>query len=194
MGKRKKDKPIEFTSEQLAGWEEYRQALYIQKSKSDDLVEKAITFISSGALGLTLTFHDKIVPAVDAIYVIIIAIGWALLVATLFINLISHYQSSKSTDNSIDEIDNIIDYKITYSIFQEKLGKRNRSIDNLNKASIFLLGMGLLLIIIYVSINLHYGKTTQSKTTIETTKSATTQHEQSKSEEAIDTTTYIPVK
>ena len=29
---------------------------------------------------------------------------------------------------------------------------------------------------------------------LETTKSATTQHEQSKSEEAIDTTTYIPVK
>jgi len=176
MGKNKKDKPIEFTTEQLSGWEEYRQALYIQKSKSDDLFEKAITFISSGALGLTLTFHDKIVPANDANFVILIALGWAFLVTTLFINLISHYQSSKSTDDSIDEIDNIMEYKITYSVFQKKLSKRNRVIENLNKASIALLGTGLLLIIIYVSINLHYGKTTQSETTIETTKSTTTQN------------------
>lgn len=194
MGKTKKNKSNKFTPEQLTGWEEYRQALYIQKSKSDDLFEKAITFISSGALGLTLTFHDKIIPADDAIYVIVIATGWALLIATLFTNLISHYKSSKSTDDSIDEIDSIMEYKITYSIFQEKLGKRNRSIDNLNKISIVLLGMGLLLIIIYVSLNLHYGKTTQSTTTIETTKSATTQNEQSKSKGTVDTATYIQVK
>ncbi len=51
----------EFSPEQWKGWQEYRQALYLQKTKSDDLFEKAITFISSGALALTLTFHDKIV-------------------------------------------------------------------------------------------------------------------------------------
>src|SRR5690606_10239735 len=104
-----------------------------------------ITFISSGALGLTLTFHDKIVPVENAIFVIIIAIGWSFLVATLFINLISHYQSSKSIDSSIDEIDNIIEYSISYAIFQKNLNKRNRRIDNLNKVSIGLLGTGLLL-------------------------------------------------
>src|SRR5690606_1702461 len=156
--KENKEEIVKFTSKQLEGWEEYRNALYIQKSKSDDLFEKAITFIASGALGLTLTFHDKIVPVENSIYVIIIAIGWALLVATLFINLISHYQSSKSTDNSIDEIDGIMDYEIAYSTFQNNLRNRNRRIDNLNKASIILLGVGLLLIIIYVSINIHYGK------------------------------------
>jgi len=189
-----KEKLGEFTSEQLEGWEEYRQALYIQKSKSDDHFEKAVTFITSGALGLTLTFHDKIVPAENATYVILIAIGWTLLVATLFVNLISHYQSSKSTDDSIDEIDRIMDYKITYSIFHNNLNNRNKRIDNLNKASIFLLGSGLLLIIIYVSINLHYGKTAKSKTVVQTTKSTTTQNEQSKSERSINTTTYLPVK
>lgn len=194
MEENKINKVIEFTPEQLVGWEEYRQALYIQKSKSDDLFEKAITFITSGALGLTLTFHDKIVPAVNATYVILIAIGWALLVATLFINLVSHYQSSKSIDNSIDEIDKIIDYKITYSIYQINLSKRNRYIDNLNKVSIVLLGAGLLLIIIYVSINIHYGKATQSETTIKTTKSTETHNGQSESERTIDTTSYIPIK
>lgn len=176
MEERGKEKITEFTPEQLVGWEEYRQALYIQKSKSDDLFEKAITFISSGALGLTLTFHDKIVPVENADLVILIALGWTLLVATLFVNLLSHYQSSKSTDNSIDEIDGIIGCKITYSIFQQNLSKRNRRIDNLNKISIALLGIGLLLIIIYVSINIHYGKATQSETAIKTTKSTTAQN------------------
>jgi pterin-4a-carbinolamine dehydratase len=63
MGKNKKDKQINLTPEQLKGWEEYRKSLYLQKTKSDDQFEKAITFISSGALGLTLTFNDKIVPS-----------------------------------------------------------------------------------------------------------------------------------
>jgi len=192
--KENKEEIVKFTSKQLEGWEEYRNALYIQKSKSDDLFEKAITFIASGALGLTLTFHDKIVPVENSIYVIIIAIGWALLVATLFINLISHYQSSKSTDNSIDEIDGIMDYEIAYSTFQNNLRNRNRRIDNLNKASIILLGVGLLLIIIYVSINIHYGKEKQLDTKVETSKQATTKDKQSESKRTIDSTSYISIK
>lgn len=194
MSKNKKDKNIEFTSEQISGWEEYRKALYIQKSKSDDLFEKAITFIASGALGLTLTFHDKIVPTENATYVIIIAIGWALLVTTLFVNLISHYQTSKSIDNSIDEIDGIIDYKITYSIFHNNLGKRNIIIDNLNKTSIVLLGIGLLLIIIYVSINIHHGKATQSEIKVENREPTTTQKQQSKSERTIYPTSNLSLE
>ncbi|RXJ49582.1 hypothetical protein [Gelidibacter gilvus] len=194
MAKTKKYKINELTAEQLAGWEEYRQALYIQKSKSDDLFEKAITFITSGALGLTLTFHDKIVPVEDAVFVIIIALGWSLLVATLFINLVSHYRSSKSTDDSIDEIDKIMEYKITYPVFHQNLSKRNKTIENLNKASIVLLGVGLLLIIIYVSINIHYGKARQVETTVETTRAATSSNTKSKSERTNDTTTYVPIK
>jgi hypothetical protein len=163
-----------FSSEQLTWWEEYRDLLYQQKSKSDDHFEKAITFITSGALGLTLTFHDKIVPFSNAICVYIIAIGWFLLVATLFVNLYSHYQSSKSTDATIDDVDDVIDYNLTYNGFRKKVNKRNSVINHLNKASIYLLGAGLISIIIYVSINLHYGKATKSETTIQTTKSSNT--------------------
>jgi hypothetical protein len=192
--KENKKEIVKFTPKQLEGWEEYRNALYIQKSKSDDLFEKAITFISSGALGLTLTFHDKIVPVENSICVIIIAIGWTLLIATLFINLISHYQSSKSTDASIDEIDGILDYKINYSTYQVNLHKRNKKIDNLNKTSIYLLGIGLFLIIIYVSINIHYGKEKQLDIKVETSKQATTKDKQSESKRTIDSTSYISIK
>tara|TARA_R100000935_G_C2837145_1_gene168781 strand:+ start:1932 stop:2516 length:585 start_codon:yes stop_codon:yes gene_type:complete len=184
----------EFSSDQLTWWEEYRDILYQQKSKSDDHFEKAITFITSGALGLTLTFHDKIVPFSNAFCVYFIATGWTLLVATLFVNLYSHYQSSKSTDATIDDVDDVIAYKLTYDGFRNKVNKRNSLINHLNKASIYLLGAGLVSIIIYVSINLHYGKTKQSETSIETSKSTTTQNQQPKSKGTIDTTAYIPVK
>lgn len=190
-----KEKTInEFTPEQLSGWEEYRQSLYVQKAKSDDLFEKAITFISSGALGLTLTFHDKIVPVENAIWIVLIAVGWFLLVATLFLNLVSHYKSSKSTDYTIDEIDSIIDYQLSYEDFRKKLTKRNKQIDRLNLASIVLLGIGLLVIIMYVSINIHYGKETKLKTTVETTKSTTTQNKQSRAERTVDSTAYLTTK
>jgi|SRR5690554_395528 len=147
----------EFTPEQYKGWEDYRLALLLQKTKSDDLFEKAITFISSGALALTLTFHDKIVPADKAICVLVIGFGWAFLIATLFFNLISHYQTSNSLDKTIDEVDEILKYNITYSTYQRRLEKRNKSIKRLNLTSIILLGAGLILIIIYTTINIYYG-------------------------------------
>lgn len=191
MMEQKSEKINKFSSDQLTWWEDYRNKLYDLKSKSDDHFEKAITFITSGALGLTLTFHDNIVPFSNAICVCFIAIGWALLVATLFVNLYSHYQSSKSTDATIDDVDGVISYSLTYDDFRNKVNERNSIINNLNKASIYLLGLGLISIIIYVSINLHYGKATQSETEIKTTKSTTTQNKQSKSKRSIDTTTFI---
>jgi len=195
MEEEEKEKNItKFSSDQLTWWEEYRDLLYQQKSKSDDHFEKAITFITSGALGLTLTFHDKIVPFSNSICVYIIAIGWTLLVATLFINLYSHYQSSKSTDETIDDVDDVIDYKLTYNGFRKKVNKRNTVINQLNKASIYLLGAGLISIIIYVSINLHYGKATKSETTIQTTKSSNTQNGQHNSERANYSSTNFTIK
>ncbi len=185
---------IKFTPEQLKNWEEYRDILYKQKTKSDDHFEKAITFIASGALGLTLTFHDKIVPIDNAKVVIVIAIGWALLVATLFVNVYSHYQASKSIDASVDDVDSVIDYQITYEQFKGKLNKRNSLINILNKSSIYSLGTGLILIIIYVSINIHYGKARKIETTVETTRSTTSSNTKSKSERTNDTTTYVPIK
>lgn len=194
MEQNKNQIDAKFTSEQLEMWEEYRNSLYVQKTKSDDMFEKAITFITSGALGLTLTFHDKIVPVESAKVVYLISIGWFLLVATLFINLISHYKSSKSTDKSIDEIDGVLNYSITYEGFKNNLDNRNSLIDKLNKASIVLLGIGLLLIIIYVSINIYHGKETKPDTSVQTTKQTEPEATFGKSKRTIDSSTNITIK
>lgn len=189
-----KNETQKFTPSQIQGWEEYRNSLYIQKSKSDDYFEKAITFISSGALGITLTFHDKIVPIENSSFIFLISLGWFFLVATLFVNLISHYKSGKSIDKSIDEIDDIIAYRINYETYQMNIAKRNKFIDFLNKSSIFLLGSALFLIITYITININYGKESKQQVKQESVNRTDSKNEQSEHKGKLDSTPDFTIK
>ncbi|AGA76669.1 hypothetical protein [Echinicola vietnamensis] len=109
------------TKEEENQWKEYRLYILEQKSKSEDDFEKYITFISSGALGLTVTFIDKISPLKESVYVWTIILGWGLFALTLFLNLFSHYLSSRYNEKTINEIDMDIDY----SMLLENIDKRN---------------------------------------------------------------------
>lgn len=194
MDKKPNKEIFKFTPEQLKGWEDYRSSIYEQQTKSHDSFEKAMTFLSSGALGLTLTFHDKIVPGANAIGVLFIALGWFFLAATLFLNLLSHYQSSKSLNKSADEIDKVISYEKSFEEYNYNLRNRNNSIDRLNKITIWLLGIGLILVIIYVTINIYNGKETYPPAAAENTAQRITPDQQKRTEGSIHTTTYITIK
>ncbi len=140
MGKSKKE---------IEEWKEYRLSVLEQKSKSDDDFEKYITFIASGALGLTITFIDKISPLKESIAIWVIAIGWVLLAFTLFINLLSHFLSSKYNEQTIQDIDD----EIEYDNLIERIDNRNKIISRLNLSSIILLGLGIISILTYTIIN-----------------------------------------
>lgn len=184
----------EFSPEQLKGWEDYRSSIYEQQTKSHDSFEKAMTFLSSGALALTLTFHDKIVPTQNASWVSLIALGWLFLAATLFLNLLSHYRSSMSLNKSADEIDKVISYELSFEDFNSNLEERNNSINRLNNITIWLLGIGLVLVIVYVTINIYNGKETQPSATEQASKQANTKNEHHRTERSIHTTTNITIK
>lgn len=130
-------------------WKDYRLSVLEQKSKSDDDFEKYITFISSGALGLTITFIDKISPLNDSTAIWLIATGWILLTFTLLINLLSHFLSSRYNEKTIQDIDDDFDYEDVV----DGIDKRNKIISNLNLISIILLGLGILSILTYIIIN-----------------------------------------
>ncbi|GAA3555895.1 hypothetical protein [Snuella lapsa] len=140
MGKSKKE---------IEEWKEYRLSVLEQKSKSDDDFEKYITFIASGALGLTITFIDKISPLEESIVIWVIALGWVLLAFTLFINLLSHFLSSKYNEQTIQDIDD----EIEYDNLINRIDNRNRIISQLNLSSIILLGLGIISILIYTIVN-----------------------------------------
>ena len=135
--------------EEIEGWIEYRKSLLEQKSKSDDDFEKYITFIASGALGLTLTFMENISPLKCAVHKWLVATGWVLLALTLLLNLLSHFLSSRFTSKSIDEIDD----EIKYDELRENLDKRNKIIDRFNISSILSLFLGIIGILLFVIIN-----------------------------------------
>lgn len=137
------------SKEEEKEWKEYRLSILEQKSKSDDDFEKYITFIASGALGLTITFIDKISPLKESIGIWVIVIGWFMLASTLFINLFSHFLSSKYNEKTVQDIDEAIEYNKLIS----NIDKRNNMISRLNIWSIILLGLGILLILIFTTLN-----------------------------------------
>lgn len=138
MGKSKKE-----------DWKEkYRESVLEEKNKSDDDFEKYITYISSGGLALTVTFIDKISPLETSKQIWIIALGWVFLTFTLFINLLSHYLSSRYNEKTANEV-----YDEPFAVLSNNIECRNKIISCLNLSSIISLGIGILLILIFIIIN-----------------------------------------
>lgn len=131
-------------------WLEYRKEVCVNQEKSQDDFEKYINLIASGALGLTVTFIDKIVPIDQATYIWIIATGWVLLAVTLLVNLYSHHKSAKFSAQTISQIDSE-----EYEMVQETTINCNKEINGYNKLSLYSLFCGIILIIIFVTINIY---------------------------------------
>lgn len=134
-------------------WGNYRLTLLEEKSKSEDHFEKAITYISSGALVLSITFIDKLAPLEGLVFKGVIGFGWLLLTVTIFINLYSHYQASQNNEKTIEDIDE----NKSYNEIVDNVGKRNKFISRLNCSSIVTLALGLICILIYSFINMYNG-------------------------------------
>lgn len=145
MGKNK-NKDLEIKLQ----WQEYRNAVCENQTKSQDDFEKYINLIASGGLGLTITFIDKIVPIKDAICIWIITLGWILLAITLLTNLLSHHISAKFSAKVIQNIDDE-NYE---SIFNNS-EQNNKIINRYNNTSIYSLFGGIIAIILFVTINIY---------------------------------------
>lgn len=127
--------------------EKYKVELIEVASKSQDSFEKQLSFISSGAIGLSIVFLEKLVKS-EAIAKDkwIIEIGWLMLSATLLINLISHLVTTGYNFKTIREIDlKKFDYK--------KVESRRKRMSGINILTSIMLFLGITLIIIFVSIN-----------------------------------------
>jgi hypothetical protein len=130
-------------------WKEYRISILEQKAKSDDDFEKYITFISSGALIITLTFVEKISPLENSTHKWILIAGWGFLASTLLINLISHYLSSRFNEKTIQNLDEEMPFEKLIC----KINGRNKVISILNVISIVSLGVGIISILLFAAIN-----------------------------------------
>lgn len=114
---------------------------------SENDFEKSLTFISAGALGLSMGFIEKIVSLDSATCKSILIAGWILLTVTLGLNLISHMISKKMSQKSQDDHDN------NHENLHLRIRSRNATIDRINWLTVALLVIGISLIVIFVSIN-----------------------------------------
>jgi hypothetical protein len=71
------------------------------------------------------------------------------LASTLFINLLSHFLSSRYNEKTIQDLDD----EIKYDDLINNIDKRNKLVSNLNLTSIILLGLGILFILIFTALN-----------------------------------------
>jgi len=118
------------------------------KEKSEDDFEKNITYISAGALGLSITFLEKIVPIKDAVYFSLVIISWSFLSLTLLSNLLSHLYSSFIVDKTLDDLDE--NSSKTISNWERRVCK----ITIWNIINVIGLVVGIVVFIVFVSINL----------------------------------------
>ncbi len=118
------------------------------KEKSEDDFERNITYISAGALAISLTFLEKIVPIKDSVQTYIVILSWTLLVLTLLSNLLSHQYSSWIIDKTIDDVDENSESSIA------NWERRTKKIRVWNIANVGGLIIGIGLFIVFVSINI----------------------------------------
>ena len=141
----------------ISAKEKDRENLLKIKEKSDDDFEKNITYISAGALGLSMTFIEKIVDIHKGSFLCFLFTAWGLLTLTLLVNLLSHYLSSYYHDKSTQELDKD-DPEIDNNI-----DKRNSIMRKINIGTVISLILGIIFLILFTSINLTKMKGEESK-------------------------------
>jgi hypothetical protein len=127
---------------------EFRKTNVENLDASQELFEKQLSFVSAGALGVSMFLIEKVVKNLNAAhYKWMIISCWTLLGFTLILNLISHYLAVKFNYSNIEEIDDKnYDYK--------KATRRNKTLKTLNLITLITLVTGIFSLILFISLNI----------------------------------------
>jgi len=127
--------------------QEYKLELKLVYEKSQDAFEKQLSYLSAGALGLSILYIEDVIKDIKTSELkwALIA-SWIFLTLTLIVNLLSHYLSSRNTFKSIKEIDDG-DYNA------KKVNIRIDQVNVINKSTIVTFIIGILLLITFVINN-----------------------------------------
>lgn len=127
---------------------EFRKNNEDNLDKGQEHFEKQLSFISAGALGISMFLIEKIVKDwSQSQYKWILIASWISLGLTLIINLISHFFSVKFNYSNIEEID-------TKNYDQLKSIRRNQIVKGINVFTLITLIIGIVFLILYMSLNI----------------------------------------
>lgn len=125
------------------GEDKYLEQLYKGYSYSNEQFDKAILFVSSGSLALSISFIEKVVPLSTSSCKTLLLLSWILEAITIILFTINHYFSMLSFNDEIKKV------------YQEPShNKKSITVQNINVASIITLLAGLICLIIFIFINI----------------------------------------
>lgn len=117
---------------------------------NESIFENKLTYISGGALAISLTFIEKIVSIDVAKYLWILVLSWVLLSLTLFVNLLSCPLAAKFGRKS--ERDIIEEKPDKYRKTKNRI--RNKIITGINWVTLIGLCIGVTAMVVFSSINI----------------------------------------
>ena len=126
----------------------YRVELVGLVTRSSEIFEKQLSYISVGAIAVSMAFVKDITGdiATTSLKALLI-IGWGLLVFTLLINLGSHIWAKNKHNKTIGEID-----AGKYS--RDHALRRLKQINQINSVTAATLVLGIISIVLFMTLNL----------------------------------------
>ena len=126
----------------------YRDELAGLVSRSNEIFEKQLSYISAGAIAVSMAFVKEVTGDLHATqHKYLLVTGWLLLVVTLLVNLLSHIWTKNKHNKTIKEID--VNH---YS--QQKALRRLKQIDGINLFTIITLILGIVSVLVFMVLNI----------------------------------------
>lgn len=135
---------------------EYIKDLYTDFRYSIEKFDTQIVYLSSGALAISLTFLESIVPIKEAVCLILYYSAIILFGLTILIGFIAHYISSKQIMKRMKQIE-----QNNFNV------QDNHWISFINKTIIVILTFGISLLIIFTIINMNISNNKPIKSEID---------------------------
>jgi hypothetical protein len=124
---------------------EYWRQLYETYKESAQQFDKQILYISSGALGVSMSFITDIVEMKLASHKFLLSISWIVLAFIILVSLTSHYISMKALNYKMENRNNDGDKKSSFY---------NGIVSKLNVIMLLGLPIGIILLICFITLNI----------------------------------------
>jgi hypothetical protein len=126
----------------------YRVELVGLVTRSNEIFEKQLSYISVGAIAVSMAFVKDITGNVATTsFKALLVVGWGFLVMTLLINLLSHIWAKNKHNKTIGEID-------AGKYCRDHALRRLKQIDLMNAFTVATLILGIILIVLFMTLNL----------------------------------------
>lgn len=126
----------------------YRDELAGLVGRSNEIFEKQLSYISAGAIAVSMAFVKDVTGALSLTrFKIFLIAGWFFLVLTLLVNMLSHRWTKNKHNRTIEEIDRGCYNRVDAL-------KRLKQIDRTNLFTIMTLIAGICLVVIFMVLNI----------------------------------------